>query len=82
MAFGQCQNFVSAQYLVNDSLTNFAYALTLTRTMFGLLNVHFWQIYNAVMGLWWGQDFVSAKYLVNKSMHFDQILHMHCFNQI
>ena len=42
MALGQLQNFVSAQYLVNQSmdfLSKFAYAFTLNRARLGLLHV-------------------------------------------
>ena len=58
--------------------SNFAYALTLT-DLGGIVMHPFLQIYNTVMDLCCCQNFISAQYmyLVNKSMEFDQILHMH-----
>ena len=37
----------------------------------------FWKIYNTVMALGYCEDLVSPQYLVNKSIEFDQNLHMH-----
>ena len=80
MALGYCQNFVSAQYLLNQSMKFdqmlHNYALTITRSGLGLLPINF-RKFTTVMAHGYCQNFISAKYLENKSVEFDQILHMH-----
>ena len=45
-------------------LSNFAYALTVTRSWLRLLSINFSQIYNTAMTLDYRQNFVSAQYRV------------------
>ena len=71
--------------LIDGIWPDFAYALILTRSRFGLsISMHtrqFLLIYNRVMALDSCRNFVSAQYLKNKLMEFDQILHMHWYWQ-
>ena len=51
-----------------DFKSNFAYALTINRSVLGLLSIKSY-------GLGYCQNFISAQYLLNESVEFDQILH-------
>ena len=61
---------------INRIRPNFPYSMMLTKSRLGLLCIHFCKFTSQ---LWFGyrEDFVFAQYLVNKSMEFDQILHLH-----
>ena len=64
------QKFVSAQYLVNESMEfdflDLAYTLTLTRFRLALLRVSFRKIY--IMVLDKRKNFISAQYIENERM--------------
>ena len=60
-SYGPCLNFISTQYLVSELmefLSNFACALTLTRSRFSFFTRQFLQIYNMVMALGYCQNFL------------------------
>ena len=77
MALEYCQNFVSAQYHVNESMEiiRFYVCIDLKQILVGIVTRQFSQIYNSVMALDFLKNFVSTQYLANQLMEFDQILH-------
>ena len=53
---------------ISGMLSNFVYALTLTRSRLGLLHVNFRRFNNRFMVRYYRQNFVSTEYLENELM--------------